>query len=507
MIVDLLGGSYKHKYIEVNSQKTINWYPVTPNPTIYTPNSNASSDQEKNKTKFALFPTPGLSTFCDPNGGILRGLYVARTVTQERCFAVGTDTHLYEISSAGSITDRGAMSISTTGQILMKVNGGNQLIIVDTNILSSAYVGYTFALDTNILTLITDTDYPGNNATVAGGGISSLEYMDGYFFIIANGRVYFSALNDGTNWNAADTFTPTSKADAAVCIKIWQDQVFIFGSETIETYINDGTSPFVKSPRTTIDIGCVNSNSVSVYHDGVIFLGKTASGEVAVYFYDGRACSLISSPSITWDLNNTTVPITNSYSFIQYTKDGHIWYNLTIPSLHTTYVFDLIDKFWFERQSYNPNTSTDQEYRGQYFTNFKGLNLFTDLYTSKLLKEDFTVVTENSNPITRTRISSIYNQEFKNISIFSLELDCNVGTGLVSTPSTSPNLNISYSYDSGHSYKTARTIALGASGAYTTRARLFKLGTGRNWVIKIVLTDAADVIIQNAIVNGAIGLS
>ena len=76
MIIDLLGGSYQHRFKDWNSQRTVNWYPKITN------------QQEKNKTQMALVPRPGLSQLVDLSGNSIRGLFTARTLTQERLFAV-----------------------------------------------------------------------------------------------------------------------------------------------------------------------------------------------------------------------------------------------------------------------------------------------------------------------------------------------------------------------------------------------------------------------------------
>ncbi len=85
MIIDLLGGSYEHRFKDWNAQRTVNWYPKITD----------QKSQEKNKTQMALFPRPGLSQFTSIAGDSVRGLFTARTLTQERCFAVvGINGHV-----------------------------------------------------------------------------------------------------------------------------------------------------------------------------------------------------------------------------------------------------------------------------------------------------------------------------------------------------------------------------------------------------------------------------
>lgn len=481
MLIDIIGGSYKNRYLAVNPSRTINWLPVTD-----------LSGNEKNKYKMELFATPGLASFSDTTKTNLRAIFTARTLVEERCFVVA-DNFLYEISSAGTATSRGQMTNITNDATpcWMAVNGNRELIVVHGS------ASYILALGTNTLTQITDVDYPSTP--------TSLTYMDGYFIICAGGRIYYSNLNDGFSWTGSDVLTPTSKADNTLAAICWRDDIVAFGSETIETYINDGT-PFIKAPRSTANIGLVDTNTLVAFHNGIVFLGKARGGEAAVYVYDGQQVLQISPFSVTWQINNLTPPISSSTGFVEYTKDGHWLYYLTIPALSTTYVYDFLTSEWHERQSYNPNTTNQAQFRGKYHTNFSGMNLFADIYTGKVLKEDYTIATENSNAITRTRISQVFAQEQKYLSIYSVQIDANTGTGLIATPSTAPNLAFSYSKDGGNTFGTATNLGLGASGSYNVRAKFNKLGTARNWAIKLVVTDAADVMIQQAIVNGVLGV-
>jgi len=157
MIIDLLGGSYEHKFKSWNAQRTINWVP------------HVSEAQEKNKTQMCLMPRNGLSRFCEPTSAdSVRGLFTALTLTQERCFAV-IGTSLYEIKYDGSSVLRGALTGMSTGsrsRVYMALNGNSQLMIQDT------LAAYIFDLTTNVLTKVTDIDYPGGN---------TLDYADGYF--------------------------------------------------------------------------------------------------------------------------------------------------------------------------------------------------------------------------------------------------------------------------------------------------------------------------------------
>ena len=124
--------------------------------------------------------------------------------------------------------------------------------------------GYIFDLTTNTLTQITDIDYPTG---------TTLYYPDGYFIISdGEGRVTFSDLNDGFDWPGDNFFTPTYKPDKVKAIKASREEIYCFGDETIEVYINDGDTPFIRQSRTSMYYGLTARDSIATHQAGVFFL-------------------------------------------------------------------------------------------------------------------------------------------------------------------------------------------------------------------------------------------
>jgi len=239
-----------------------------------------------------LIPRPGLTQFADLSGEAIRGLYTARTLTQERCFAVCGIT-LYEINFDASATSLGTLTGMATGsnsKVYMACNGNSQVLIQDTQ------AAYVFDLLTNTLTQVTTSDYPNG---------TTLDYADGYFVISGrNGRVYFSDLNDAFDWPGSNFFTPTFKPDKVKAVVTFREEIYCFGDETIEVYINDGNTPFIRQSRTSMYFGLTARDGIAVHQAGVFFLGKSRTGSSEVYLM-GSDYSLtpISSPSISQMLN------------------------------------------------------------------------------------------------------------------------------------------------------------------------------------------------------------
>lgn len=489
MQLDILGGSYLQRYKDYNSQRTINYYCV---PGI---------QDEKNKNKTALFPTPGLTLYVQPPvGRYNRGSFTARTAQFTRCFKV-VDQTLYEITNNQTLLNRGTMSNLAYGasKVYITCDSQNEVGIFHTS------ASYVFNMNTNALTQITTLQFPGT--------ISYACYSDTYTFVICNGSVYYNLnSNLGANpggWLLTQTYTPSYASAPCKAVIALHEEIYNFTSETIETFINDGTSPYSRLPRSTVSIGLTAIDSLCKTNDGFIFVGKSASGESDVYFFDSYySCNEIAPLSCNWILNSSPESLADAYATLQYSRDGHVFYRLTVPQLNTTYVFDYVTKSWTEQQSQAPMSDSNGDtvqsiYRGRHYTNFAGMHLWEDLYSSKTYVEDYSNFTEDSTPIIRTRISQTYWDNNKNISVFDLELDTNTGYG--TSISYNPMMMISTSRNGGYTYGAPRNISLGRQGDHSHRARLRKLGTSRVWTLKLVVSDPVDIMLQNATATGTTG--
>lgn len=484
MIIDLLGGTYEHKFKDWNCQRTINWYPKITD----------QKSQEKNKTQMSLLPRPGLTQYVNLGGDAVRGLFTARTLTQERCFAV-VGTNLYEINYDASGTLLGAltgMSAGSNSKVYMAVNGNSQLMIQD------PLAGYIFDMTTNTLTQITSIDYPNG---------STLDYTDGYFIISdGEGRVTFSDLNDGFTWPGANFFTPTFKPDLVKAVRAFGEEIYCFGDETIEKYINDGESPFSRQSRSSLYFGLTARDSIAVHHSGAFFLGKSRTGGSEVYMM-GADYSLnpLSSPAIAQILNRATNE--DAEGFVSTSLDGDIFYHLHLPALNTTLVYDMTTGIWHERQSQRPGNNANGEsvqtmYRGRLHTFFRGKNLYGDWFSGKIFIEDVDSKLDDGYARVLHRTSSVFHNELKYISVYNIELDINSGSSQTGSDNV---LIFAHSIDGGNTFEPEQLIKIGALGQYDNKVQINNLGTARNWVISFTVTDPVDVAVMQAVAHGTFG--
>jgi hypothetical protein len=479
MKINLLGGTAASRFPTANSQASVNWFPVA---------------GPGDKSEISLQPTPGLTTYTTLPGRYGRGLFTFRTAVGTKLFAV-VDKVLYEITTNGTYTTIGTLTNLEQGssRLNLECNMQNELGIFGRS------ASYVYDVDTGALTQITDVDFPDN--------IGHATYLDQYGIVVANGYVFESDTTGFLNWTSVQTYAPTFKAAPVIAVGALREQIFNFTTEAIEVFINDGSSPYARLPRSTVSIGILSEHSLATWSNGFVFLGKAKEGEAAIFFYDGwNPPTPISDANISWKLNQAAT-LEDAYGYVQQTKNGAYWYYLTIPSLNDTLVYDFSTKLWHNRRSQHPALAADGTpiqgaFRGAFHANFNGKSFFLDAFSGKIFVEDYTVNTEDSVTIRRERISPEVSEENKYLSHYQMVIDASTGRG---TAGASPVLQVYSSNDGGITFGSPRNVALGAQGQYLWQARINKLGTSRRRVYKFVLTDDIDLMIQNIYLNATLG--
>ncbi|MFW9927774.1 MAG: hypothetical protein ACFFD1_00095 [Candidatus Thorarchaeota archaeon] len=494
MKIDIIGGSYENTYnVQVNPQKTINWF------------ISEGTQKENNKEQKILLQRPGLKSFSTITGSKVRGIAWVNDLTYSKCFAV-IDDSLYEISKDTTATLIGTLTggLNSTHKVEFVLNSNHQLLIID-NANTADYltdfgivtnngnlVGHVYNISTDTLTELTlaDHNFPNESGDT--------------------GRVHYSDSDNFLSWNNQNVFTPLSKADPTLAVRIYRGDMVCFGRESIEGFYNNG-SDFVSREGSAMPYGIVAPQSAVVYTSGIVFLGGHSKGQAAVYNLNSDYKIDQLSPFTITNRINQASTLSNATGFIQYSKTGHAFYYLTIPDLDTTLIYDLISGEWVDFQSLksfpNADGSWDSSiYRGWTYTNFDGINLFGDYYSGNIFLEDNNTYTDNGKNIIRERISQILQAEYKPLGVNTLELDITKGKGIITGQGSEPRLMVSDSQNGGVTFDNERYVDIGAIGNYKERIKLFGFGTTENWAYKFRITDPVNCNILSAIIQGSVGI-
>lgn len=469
MKVPFVGPSYQMDALSFGVQRSINFYPLL-------------AEVANTKSVSALRGTSGYVEFADVGGGPIRwGI----SSTSGRLFVVSGDG-FYEIDTAGVGTLRGTLNTQTG--IVSIAENFTQIIIVD------GTDGWIFTKGDNTFVQITDLDFPT---------CAVVDFQDGYFLVTETDtqKFFVSALNNGLSWDATDFTSVESSPDDLISVISDNGNVWLFGNRSAEVYQNTGNIdfPFERIAGAIIPTGCAGKFTVAKFDNTVVWLGIDEQGQGVVWTAQGYTAKRISTQAIEV-LINSADDFTDSFAWT-YHEQGHIFYCLQIRGLETTLVYDGSTQNWHERMFKDPITNTRQLHRGSCHMFFDQKNLIGDRLSGKVYHMDLAFQDDDGDEQIRERISPHYQDEKRLISYGSFELDMEVGVGLNTGQGSDPQIMLQYSDDGGNTWSNEIWTTIGKIGKYRNRAIWRRLGTGRDRVFKVRVSDPVFVQINEAFIN------
>lgn len=347
--------------------------------------------------------------------------------------------------------------------------GGGQLKIINlrTNTLSAA------------ITL------PLTNAPVM------VDFLDGYFVLSeANTiRVWFSALEDGTSWDALDFFAVSLTSSNVVGIKVFRDRIWVFQSQSSLVYYDSGDAdnPFVPYPGSVMQEGCVTPWAIVVLGEQIFWLAQDNQGRNRIVSAVDYAPVVISTPPISFALASYST--TADCEVLAYEQEGHPFVCWTFPTGDQAWCYDTRTQQWHERSTYDATTGLRHRWRARGSCATETGIIVGDAVTGDVYTLDLDTFTDNGATIQRLRRTPYLSAENQWMFIDRFELGIQSGVGLVD--GREPELMLSLSRDSGYTWTPPTMTSMGAMGNYLARAIWRKLGRVRadRLVIEVTQTD------------------
>lgn len=436
----IAGGFYKSDSLPVSAQECVNAYP-----------NIVEADGLNRET---VFGTPGLeqkvttgALTTDAN----RGAHEVNGVP----FFVNGGT-LYEITSAFSATSRG--SITGTGRVSMADNGIQLLIIVP----GATSTGYIYNTSTSTLSTIA-------SGFKANGEPQACAFVDGYFVCTTDSKNFIiSNLNDGTTWTTTDVGTAEADPDATVAPIVFNNQLFITGSITIEAFQNLGGSDFpFQRTGLFIDKGVSAPFSLIKATNTFLWVGRGENEEPSIWRLEGNQPVRISTTAIDTILSDLTRDeVSNIFSW-SYAQDGAFFVGFTLPQ--TTLVFDMKSERWHERKSKValPSGAIEtQRFRVNSVVRAYGLTLVGDSQDGRVGSMDKDVYDEYGERITRTISTQPFQNQMAGFTVPVIELTMESGVG--NATETDPAVRMSRSLN-GKTFTLPRSRTIGKVGEYDKR--------------------------------------
>jgi hypothetical protein len=471
-----VGPSYVSQAFPADNEDLVNWYMEK----IESPGAAA---------RMAFCPTPGIESIHITAGTQGRAHYFEAATGRE--IAIVSNL-LFEVDSDGVASFLGFVAVdSNPATISSNGDGGGQLFI------TSGGNGYILDLATNVLTQV-----------AALNGIATMgAAIDGYFLALdaATGTFYASDLLDGLTWSTGTMFAQRNAApDPWVAMAVLGPYIYLFGSLTMEIWFNSGSSPFpfAKHPSGLSQWGIAAPFSWAVCDTSLVWLGATRSGRGFVLRASGFTPEVVSTYPVQLAMGGYET-VSDAYGD-SYKEAGHTFYVLSFPTANVTWAFDLQMSQWAKRGSWDTNANAFSVWRPRCHAFAYGEHRWLDLKGGAVFRMSLDIVrdvAEGSNEailIRRLRRAPAIVNENKRVRYVSLEVELEVGVGLVESEEGTPVVMMRFSNDGGKTWSEEQWKSAGKRGQYNTRVRFTRLGTARRRVFEIVVSDETRWIMTNA---------
>jgi hypothetical protein len=472
-----IGPSYVSQSINVDCQRCVNLFPEK-NPL------GTGKEQEV----ACLVPTPGLQLLLTLSSGPVRGLWKASNGT---LFAVGGEK-FYSISSSWVATELGTLSTSS-GYVSMADNGSHVMIVDGT-------YGYVWTIGTSSFAQITDPDFPGAD---------QVTFQDGYFIFnkIDSQQFMITGLND-VAVDALDIASAEGSPDRLVGLISLNQQLLLFGTQSIEAFYNSGDAdfPFSRIQGAVSDVGCSAAFSIAKLANSVYWLGGDETGSGIVYGMQGLQPKRISTPAIEGVIRELTadqIALARAYT---YQQGGHLFYCLNIPGLESTWVYDASTDLWHERAYLG--TFSLERHRADAHVVAYGENVVGDYESGKIYALDQDTYTDNGTSIARVRRAPHLTHSLNRVKHTSFQLDMETGVGTSGAgQGVDPQVMLSWSDDGGHTWSAELWSAAGKIGQRKTRVIWRRLRSARDRVYEVRITDPVKVVLIGAEIGAEEGVA
>lgn len=462
MRIPFVGPAYRTRSLNQSAQRCVNLY--------------LEATERGGKTEYTLYGTPGLVLRATVGDGPIRGT----VVLPGYMLAVSGD-EVYRVNPDWTSTLLGTIG-TESGPVFMAWNGTQVLLVDGEN-------GYVI---TNVVTAISDPDFPN--------GVTWCAYLDSYFIVGGNQsqRFYISDLADGSSWVGTEFASAEGSPDLIVAGIVDHRELWLFGTNTTEVWVNTGnaTFPIERLGNAFIEHGCAAVSSVAKLDNTVFWLGQDDRGSRIIWRANGYNPQRISTHAIEYAMAQYG-EVSDAVAYT-YQQEGHSFYVISFPSGNATWAYDVSTGEWAERAWFFADESSLNRHRGNTHCYFNNLHILGDYENGKLYSYDLDAYTDFGGILKRLRSTTVLEQEQTRIFYHSLQVDLETGSVI---DSSDPQMMLRWSNDGGHVWSDYRTASLGRVGEHGKRVKFNRLGSGRNRVWEISVTDPVKIAITGAILQ------
>jgi hypothetical protein len=470
MQIPFVGGAYQSRSLNLDAQCCINLYPVL-------------GESGNAKSVRALFGTPGLRRLATLVGGGIRALY--RPSVGDAIAVAGSN--VYRVAADFTPTLVGAIDALDT-PVSIKDNGNIALLGTGPN-------GYQLNLGTNTLARIDDEAFYGGQR---------VDYANNAFILDRPGtfQFYISAADGSVTFDALDFAAADSNAEPIVSHIVNHGQLLLFKRTVTEvwSYTGEADFPYTRDGNALIEQGCCAPHSVADLDNSVFWLGEDKTGQGTVWRLNGYSPVRVSHDGIERAIQSYG-DISDARAFA-YTQEGETHYVLSFPSANATWVYGVKAQLWHERAWLDPSDGQLNRHRANCHMFWSGEHVVGDWENGNLYALDLDCYDDDGNPLLARRAAAhVADGDYRRIRYHGLQVDIEAGVGLLTGQGSDPLMMVRWSDDGGHTWSTLRTMSMGRIAEFKARARLRRLGSSRDRVFEISISDPVKRVILGAAVD------
>jgi hypothetical protein len=354
------------------------------------------------------------------------------------------------------------------------------------------------------------TVLPSTDGAFSGG--ETCDIVDNYF-------VYNRPSSQ--QWGASNVLSPISGStsysskdgspDNLVALIVDHREVYLMGEASSEVWTDVGAVPFPfqRIPGTNTQHGIAAKFSVARFGDSFCYVSRNNRGQAQIMQMKGYVPTRISNHAVENSITNQYVDDAIAWT---YQLEGHEVYVVTFPALELTWAYDLASGMW-HKWLYTNNDGTYTRHRGNCCAVFQGLVLVGDYQDGSIYELDKNNYTDNGQNIRRLRRAPHLVADFQRQYFDELQIQFQPGVGLtgITTPlnnevvGADPQAMLRWSNDGGSTYSNEHWTTIGKIGKYKNRAIWRRLGTARDRVFEVVVSDPINAVIVSANLKATAG--
>lgn len=453
-----IGGSYVSQSPIADCERTINWYVEI----MESPGA---------KAKAVLYPAPGVRQFALTTATNGRGLFA-----QNDFVLAGIGPKLFKVNKNSTTTELGTIAVNEH-PITICTNGekGGQAFI------TSGEKGYLVNMDTSAFSEVT-----------MPGAASMGAMLDAYFLALdaKTSTLFLSDLNEGATWDPTMYTQRQIAPDPWISMAVNYREIWLFGTESSEVWVNVGNFPFPFAPHPSglIPYGIVAPFSVKSVAGTLVWLSRTKNGSGQVVAAQGYTPSPISTHAVMNAISlydRIDDAIGDTFQML-----GHTFYVLTFPSAGHTWVYDFTTKIWVEWLTWLPDINNYIAWRPLHHAYAFDRHLVLDRSAANIYETSNELSTDvDGHLIRRERRFPGITDELKRTFYDELILYLETGLGHPLGQGRDPQVVLRHSDDGGKTFGNERSCSAGKGGKYKDIVSWRRLGCGRDRVFEISVTD------------------